>query len=148
MQIKIFSVPILGGEEVLETMNVFLRSKKILQTESKLVHENTQNYWCFCIRYIDDVKVQDKIESGKSIDYKEVLDDDSFERFVKFRNIRKQISEKDAVPAYVVFTNKELAELAKIENLTLQGMKAVQGVGDKKVEKYGSFFITNPTEKT
>ena len=39
MQIKIFTIPIMGGEKLLEEMNVFLRSKKVLQVEQHLVQE-------------------------------------------------------------------------------------------------------------
>ena len=40
-----------------------------------------------------------------------------------------------------VFTNEELAELAKIEGLTEAKMKSVKGIGQKKVEKYGHHFL-------
>lgn len=30
MQIKIFTIPVLGGERILEEMNVFLNSKRII----------------------------------------------------------------------------------------------------------------------
>ena len=39
MQIKIFTIPIMGGGKLLEEMNVFLRSKKVLQVEQHLVQE-------------------------------------------------------------------------------------------------------------
>ncbi|MDZ7876489.1 MAG: hypothetical protein U5L45_02405 [Saprospiraceae bacterium] len=37
MQIKIVNIPMVGGESLIEEMNVFLRSKRILQTESHIV---------------------------------------------------------------------------------------------------------------
>ena len=37
MQIKIFTIPIMGGELLVEEMNVFLRSKKVLQLKEHLV---------------------------------------------------------------------------------------------------------------
>lgn len=141
MQIKLYTIPILGGELLTEEMNIFLRSKKILQTESHLVEEKQSTFWCFCIKYIDDVRIQDKIATTVKVDYKEVLDAISFQRFSRYREIRKKVAQDDAVPAYSVFTDEELSGLAKIEILTLQNMKSVQGIGQKKVEKYGSFFI-------
>jgi hypothetical protein len=80
MQIKIFSIPLLGGEAVNEEMNVFLRSKKIVQVEEKLVGKGKKALWTFCIKYTDD-------ESGRQrdrIDYREVLDEGAFRRFAAF----------------------------------------------------------------
>lgn len=37
MQIKLFTIPVHGGERLLEVMNVFLRSKKILQLKEHLL---------------------------------------------------------------------------------------------------------------
>jgi superfamily II DNA helicase RecQ len=140
MQIKLFTIPILGGEVLTEELNVFLRSKKILQTESHLTQEGNNTFWCFCIKYVEDVSIQDKFPAPK-VDYKQVLDAVTFERFSKMREIRKKVSQEDVVPAYAVFTDEELAGLAKIETLTLANMKTVQGIGQKKVEKYGKFFL-------
>ncbi len=37
MQIQIFTIPIIGGEQINDEMNRFLRTHKVLQTESQLV---------------------------------------------------------------------------------------------------------------
>jgi hypothetical protein len=49
MQIKIYTIPIPGGEALTEDMNVFLRSKKILQMENELVSTPQGAHWCFCM---------------------------------------------------------------------------------------------------
>jgi superfamily II DNA helicase RecQ len=142
MQIKLFTIPILGGEALAEEMNVFLRSKKILQTAQHLTQEGGNAFWCFCIKYVEDVALQEKQALAQpKVDYKQVLDEVTFARFSKMREMRKRVAQEDAVPAYAVFTDEELAGLAKIEKLTLATMKSVQGIGQKKVEKYGKFFL-------
>lgn len=130
----------MGGESLSEEMNVFLRSRKILQVESQLISDHAGACWCFCIRYLD----QQAASSGKKkdrIDYKEVLDAASFQRFSKMREIRKGIANAEALPAFAVFTDEELAGMAKLENLTAATLKKVKGIGEKKVEKYGHFFL-------
>ena len=151
MQIKIFTIPIMGGEKLLEEMNAFLRSKKILQVEQHLVQEAGGSCWCYSIRYIEGEKGKYKFgKTSKKIDYREVLDEHAYACFSKMREIRKQIAEREGVPAYAVFTNAELAELAKIEKLTLSKMKTVKGIGAQKVEKYGAHFTieTKANEKS
>lgn len=138
MQIKIFNVPIPGSEEMNEEMNTFLRSKKVLSVEQQVVQSPNGAFWCFCIRYVEGTI----IPSRK--DYKEILNEESFQRFSRMREIRKSLSLKEGIPAYAIFTDEEMSELAKIEELTLASMKSVKGIGEKKAEKYGLHFISKP----
>ena len=83
------------------------------------------------------------------MDYRKVLDEEAFKRFSALRQIRKQVAEEDAVPAYAVLTDYELAELAKLETITPEALKGVKGIGEKKLEKYGNRFLTDlPDEES
>lgn len=139
MQIKIFNIPIPGGEALNDEMNVFLRSKRIISVEDRIVQSGHGAYWSFSIKYIDDVVLSDR--DKPKVDYRKVLDEETFQRFSALRVIRKKVAEEDAVPAYIVFSDEELAELAKLHPLTEAGMKSIKGIGEKKVEKYGHFFL-------
>jgi len=144
MQIKIFTIPIMGGEALTEEMNSFLRSKRVLQVEQQLAGQGQGTAWCFCIRYVED---NSPFRGAKEkVDYREVLDPESFERFSTFRKIRKEIADDEGVPAFAVFADSELAEMAKIPDLSATSMKAVRGIGEKKIEKYGRFFTRKPLE--
>lgn len=133
MQIRIFTIPIPGGEALTEEMNVFLRSRKVLEVTEQIIG----NYWCFCVKYLDDNALNDR----QKVDYREVLDPASFQRFSRLREIRKQLALSESVPPYVIFSDAELAELAKMERLSLASMRSIKGIGEKKVEKYGAKFI-------
>lgn len=141
MQIKFFTIPIMGGEALAEELNIFLRSKKILQVEQQLVNEGQGSTWCFCIRYVED-NAPDK--NREKVDFKEILNPADFERFSALREIRKKIAMEEDIPAFSVFSNWELVELAKMKEITSAGMKKVKGIGEKKVEKYGKYFLTKP----
>ena len=52
MQYKIFSIPVLGGNEETEIMNKFLRSVRVVETKKELINYDTGCYWTFCITYI------------------------------------------------------------------------------------------------
>ncbi len=126
MQIKLFTIPIMGGEKLIDELNVFLRSRKILQIESQLVNEGQSAFWCFCVRYIDSQALGSK-PKGRKVDYKEVLGAASYQRFSRFKEIRKKIAQEEAIPAYAVFTDKELAALANLATLTLAKMYDIKG---------------------
>lgn len=140
MQIKVFSVPVVGGETINDDLNAFLRGNKILQVDQQLVASAEGTYWSFCIRYIEKSSGSGRTEKRVRKDYKKELSPKAFERFSVLRKIRKQIAKEDNVPAFAVFTDEELAGLAQLEELSQTNMKSVRGIGDKKVEKYAERF--------
>ncbi len=140
MKIKIFTVPIIGGESEEEEMNRFLSGNRILDIESGM----SGNYWSFCIRYLG--KQTPSVRQTKKIDYKQVLSEKDFKKFSLLRQIRKEISVEEAVPAFAIFTDAELSELAKQTEITIQSMKEVHGIGKKKVERYGRKFLNHLEE--
>lgn len=54
---------------------------------------------------------------------------------------RRALAEDARVPAYVVFTDKTLIEMAEKRPQNLDDMAAINGVGAKKLEVYGSVFL-------
>lgn len=144
MQIKIFTIPILGGERINEEVNAFLRSKRVLHVDNQMVNHEGSAFWCFCIKYLDTDVPQAK---KKKVDYKDVLDEESFRRFTEMRQIRKRISQDEGIPAYAVFTDEEMAGLAKLAQLTPTTMRSVKGIGIKKVEKFGTHFFTKKEDE-
>ena len=145
MQIKIISVPVLGGEAINEELNAFLRSKKIIQVEQQLVPEPGGAVWSFSIRYTEDHSPLNK--SKEKVDYREVLSEAAFQRFVVMRAIRKRLATEAGLPAYAVFTDEELAEMAQVEVLTFAEMKKIKGVGisGPPGRKSGRIVPTNRT---
>lgn len=147
MQIKIISVPMVGGEWMNDELNRFLRGHKVLQVEQQLVSGTAGAYWAFCIRYVDD---QGRLgnEKKERVDYRAVLSVVDFAKFSKLRSIRKAIAEAEGIPAFAVLTDEEMAGLAQLAELTPQTMQSVKGIGEKKSEKYATRFIKAMTDET
>jgi ATP-dependent DNA helicase RecQ len=57
------------------------------------------------------------------------------------REKRLEIARRDAVPAYIVFSDRTLAEMALRRPLSLAAMSSVRGVGEMKLERYGEEFL-------
>ena len=142
MQIKLFTIPIGDSREAVEEMNRFLRGNKILEVQNQLVNNQNGAYWCFCIRYIEKSFNSAKVPKAK-VDYKHVLDESTFQKFSKLREIRKRVAAEEGIPAFAVFTDEELAGLAKLETITEKSILSIKGIGDKKVERYAKHFITS-----
>jgi ATP-dependent DNA helicase RecQ len=54
---------------------------------------------------------------------------------------RRALAEAAKVPAYVIFTDRTLIEMAETRPSTLDEMAHVSGVGAKKLESYGAIFL-------
>ncbi|MBV8600028.1 MAG: ATP-dependent DNA helicase RecQ [Candidatus Eremiobacteraeota bacterium] len=63
------------------------------------------------------------------------------ELFGRLRKLRKQIADELDVPAFVVFSDAVLREIASIRPRTPHALRAVRGVGDKKLADFGSRFL-------
>jgi ATP-dependent DNA helicase RecQ len=59
----------------------------------------------------------------------------------RLRDLRRSISRDEQVPAYVVFPDRTLAEMAVRRPTTSGALAAVRGVGPAKLEKYGDRFL-------
>jgi len=144
MQIKLFTIPVGDSGTAQEEMNRFLRGNKILEVHNQLISNENGAYWCFCVRYIEKAFIPADEHKGK-VDYKQVLDEATFQKFSKLREIRKKVAADEGLPAFAVFTDEELAGLAKLDSITPKSMLSVKGIGDKKVERFAKHFI--PDEK-
>jgi superfamily II DNA helicase RecQ len=141
MQIKLFTIPIGDSGRALDEMNKFLRTNKILEVHDQLVSNRNGACWCFCVRYIE--RASNPVNGNKiKVDYRKVLDDETFKKFSRLREIRKRVAADEGIPAFAVFTDEELADLAKQDTITEKGMLSVKGIGDKKVERFSRHFIT------
>ncbi|MCU0867808.1 MAG: HRDC domain-containing protein [Planctomycetes bacterium] len=69
------------------------------------------------------------------------LDEPQRARFVRLRGWRAQRARRDGVPAYVVFTNRELAALACSAPTTPGQLLAFPGCGEGKVARYGDELL-------
>ena len=55
---------------------------------------------------------------------------------------RRELAEAAKVPAYVIFTDRTLIEIAQNRPQTLDDMARISGIGAKKLEKYGAVFLS------
>lgn len=61
--------------------------------------------------------------------------------FAKLRKLRKAIADEENVPPYVVFNDATLIEMAESMPLTASEMLSINGVGFRKLERFGKAFM-------
>ncbi|MEZ9698664.1 ATP-dependent DNA helicase RecQ [Vibrio sp. 10N.261.46.E12] len=61
--------------------------------------------------------------------------------FAKLRKLRKSIADEDGLPPYVVFSDATLIDMAEVLPTSYGEMLAVNGVGQRKLDKYADPFL-------
>ncbi len=147
MEFKIFAISAQYGEDANEELNKFMRSHKVIDIDKEFVGGD-KGYWSFCISYISGGKSASNRERKEKKDYRKLLDEKTFGVFEQLRKYRKEIAKNDAVPAFAVFTDAELVDIAKLPELTRTNMQQIKGIGEKRLAKYGVSILKMYQDET
>ena len=136
-QFNTFYIPMTDDGAAAERLNVFLRSHRVMSVRQRDFPEG----WGFCVEWLDGAAEAARSASAPyqrdRPDYMKILEPEAFKRFSEYRKRRKEIAEADGVKPFVVMTDAQMAELAKIENPALADLKKIDGFGEARAEKYG-----------
>jgi ATP-dependent DNA helicase RecQ len=84
-----------------------------------------------------------EIEHGK-VSLKAKPDQDLLDRL---KTLRKKIADDKGVPAYIIFSDRTLGEMAAYVPQTSAELRRISGVGEFKLEEYGAVFLEEITGK-
>lgn len=141
MAYKIFRLSAHGldGGEV--ELNRFLAGGRIASVQKEFVAAGADSYWSFCVETVDGAESAGRKAVAAKVDYREVLSEADFAVFSSLRVIRKELAEKEAVPAYQIFTNEQLAQMVTMKVRDRAGLEKIAGVGAARLEKYAAPFL-------
>ena len=63
------------------------------------------------------------------------------ELFQRLRQLRLELSKSGGIPPYAVFTDATLQEMCVRKPKNRQELMAIPGVGERKLERYGTLFL-------
>jgi ATP-dependent DNA helicase RecQ len=66
--------------------------------------------------------------------------------FETLRKWRRSEAEERNVPPYVIFSDRTLREVARVQPTTLTALRGVYGIGDAKLEQFGEALVTRVRE--
>lgn len=143
MQYRFFAIPAVDACEQTEELNQFLRGHRVLQVQREFVADGANSLWCLCVEYLETKGTASRQRGRRRerVDYRKVLPPDEFRTFARLRQARKEIAREDGVPVYAVFTNEQLAALARSEELNENALASVEGIGQGKVQRYGARLL-------
>jgi ATP-dependent DNA helicase RecQ len=61
--------------------------------------------------------------------------------FDRLRSLRRRLADVDGVPAYVIFSDATLREMARVAPQSLAELRTISGVGPTKLQLYGEEFL-------
>lgn len=68
-------------------------------------------------------------------------DTENEDLFEALRALRKQLAEQEAIPAYIVLSDKVLHLLSTVQPTTIEEFGNISGIGEYKKKKYGREFV-------
>jgi ATP-dependent DNA helicase RecQ len=86
----------------------------------------------------EPMELEKKLETVAALPKKQVVADGLFE---KLRALRRTLADENNVPAYVVFSDRTLLEMADVRPRDEIEMLGVSGVGEHKMKQYGKQFL-------
>ena len=127
-----------------EELNRFLRGHRVLKVERAFCLEGS-GYLAVCVEYMEG-KVENGTENkGGKRDYAKELSGEELQRFEAFRKIRRDLATERKLPAYMIFTDADLAVLARQTELTVENVGDVPGIQKSRLTDYGAHFVTQQT---
>ena len=81
-------------------------------------------------------------KSGASRQARALVSDEDAPLLAALKAKRRALAEAARAPAYIIFTDRTLIEMAERRPVNLDQMAAISGVGAKKLERYGAIFLT------
>lgn len=84
-------------------------------------------------------KRKKEVINKKEISYNRETEDSSL--FETLRILRRKLADQQAIPPYIVVSDKVLNNICQIKPTTLESFGAINGIGEYKKERYGNDFI-------
>ena len=157
MSLHFFAIAAREPQPAQDEFNAFCVANRVVTIEREFVNDGLKSYWAFCVTVAngsgplpDALKRSSRTtkESGGAgrVDYKEVLSEGDFEVFATLRHWRKTTAEQEGLPVYAVFTNEQLATIARERCASLADLRRIEGVGASRVERYGDAVLRRVAE--
>jgi superfamily II DNA helicase RecQ len=139
MKVRVFTLQLDPETRAFEDGEVraFVEAHEVLGVYEHLLHHDGEPLWAVLVTY------RDRTRPGQArppqVEREAALEVPEADRalFAALRRWRNERAKRDGRPAYVLFRNAQLADIARIRPATLAALREVHGVGEAKARDYG-----------
>jgi ATP-dependent DNA helicase RecQ len=118
----------------------FIADKEVIEfSEHFFIHENAP-YLTVMISY-RLLAAEEKRKLYRRQDPRSELDDKEKEAYDALRAWRSVRARQDGIPAYMIATNKQFAQMIKLRATDRTALSRVPGVGEAKIANYGEEIL-------
>lgn len=149
MQIKVFTIPLSDTERCEAEANKFLRSHRVLQVERHFCPDGG-GYWTLLVEYMEGDPTGEA-PPAKRNDHRDAaasLTEEQKAKYERMKTIRRTVAGRESLPAYLIFTNEELALLAQLPAVNEDTTKHVKGIAPKRLGDYSKYFYDTDDGET
>ena len=143
-----FTISAVFPETGAEQLNHFLAQHVIESISEQFVNDGQNSFWSVRVAVVDSAdqtrqanNTTSTARKRSSVDYRDLLSPEHFAIYARLRTLRNQLAEQDAIPAYAIFTNEQLSEMAQIKQPSMDAIAQIDGVGEKRLTRYASQFL-------
>ena len=139
MKLKVFTLRLDPdtGEFDEGELRTFVEAHEVLAVQEHMLAVEGRPAWAILVSFRDRAKPgvarPPSMERDAALEVPEA-DRGLFEVLRRWRNER---AKRDGRPTYIVFTNRQLADIARVQPKTLAALHEVNGVGESKLREYG-----------
>lgn len=143
MLVKIFTLRFSEHIEGFDDEHVrnFMINNNIISIREHFFQKGDVPYWSIMLVYepmMEHRAVRKEEHQGdKKDDYRSLISKENMPLFNLLREWRNERAIKDGVPPYVLFTNRQLAEIAEQSPDSINKLAGIEGIGKMKLKKYG-----------
>lgn len=126
----------------------FIKDKEILSIRDHFFIKNEMPYLALVVKYnmlhpaIVNTRDDSQGKQQKRDDsWRELLKESDMPLFNSLRDWRNELGKKEGLPPYIMFTNKQIALIAKERPQNGTKLGEIEGIGKAKVEKYGKEIL-------
>lgn len=127
-----------------DELREFLKDKELISMQEHFFVRNDIPYITFVLKYFPNrVEVDQKLAPKGDRDeaWRKLLTEKDMGLFNLLRDWRSQLSKKDGMPPYILFTNQQLALIVKKRPQSLAELTQIDGIGNGKAQKYGQEIL-------
>lgn len=122
-------------------LNNFLKSRRIINVEKRLIDGERGTGWMFLVEYSDNEDAKQSCTMSSKIDWRDVLNPSQFAVYDLLRKKRKEIGERTKIPLYGILSNEQLALMAQNPPKTKEDFIKIKGVSEQKYRQFGEVFL-------
>jgi len=123
----------------------FFENRQLLSMSDHIVEFDREPILLLCVTYRDDAAFESNTsifnmrrEAPRNEDPRKTLDDNDCAFYDSLRLWRNKRAEASGAPGYIVFTNRQLGEIARRRPRNLAALSEIPGVGEARLAQHGA----------